>query len=313
MIKSVTKEQAALGRKIRDEWIQRGLSTQPVDRAAAEDGFRLAYRKAEIERDPQVRWFSSPLKGITAAVFLILDNQPTISDAIFRNVLRAADADLNEKIDWQVKQVLERELTGTIAEYTGTIASAVATELDIRGSVIGDARPRVGKIIEKLVNCAVVGTQESFALYDYADRILGIKGASKTRGLLAVNAGWYWPFEKTVIATERPSKILLDDDGKPHCDDGPAIAYADGFSIYCRHGVRVPPEAISRDKGEVKWDDIQVTVDKSVQGALTEIKAEEWSEQKAGDETEEERYEAAMAVKRLAGVGGVRDLVEEEN
>jgi hypothetical protein len=34
--------------------------------------------------------------------------------------------------------------------------------------------------------------------------------------------------------------LRLDDEGRPHSTDGPAIAYADGFEIWADHGVGVP-------------------------------------------------------------------------
>ena len=48
--------------------------------------------------------------------------------------------------------------------------------------------------------------------------------------------GWWWPFGKCVIVSDRPTKLQLDDQGKLHSDRGPAITFADGFEVYVKHG-----------------------------------------------------------------------------
>lgn len=59
---------------------------------------------------------------------------------------------------------------------------------------------------------------------------------------LAETCGWWWPFEKVVVVSEKPSEIHLDETGNLHRDGGPAIAYRDGWSLWFLHGVSVPRE-----------------------------------------------------------------------
>ena len=47
-----------------------------------------------------------------------------------------------------------------------------------------------------------------------------------------------------MILTERPTALHRDAEGRLHHPDGPAIAYADGWSLYAVHGVRVPERVI---------------------------------------------------------------------
>ncbi|WP_066269073.1 DUF6745 domain-containing protein, partial [Blastomonas sp. CCH3-A3] len=53
---------------------------------------------------------------------------------------------------------------------------------------------------------------------------------------------WWWPFENVVITSQRPVTVRWDDARRLHCEDGPAIAYADGYSLYAWHGTRLPGE-----------------------------------------------------------------------
>jgi uncharacterized protein DUF6745 len=54
-------------------------------------------------------------------------------------------------------------------------------------------------------------------------------------------AFWWYPYEKVCIVSDRPEKILvLEENGNLHCENGPAIRFADGFEIYSLNGVLVP-------------------------------------------------------------------------
>jgi hypothetical protein len=83
-----------------------------------------------------------------------------------------------------------------------------------------------------------------------------LTGAQLLHGhvLVARAAGWWWPFERAVILTERPRRLHRDEQGRLHRTDGPAIAYPDGFAVWAWHGVHVPtyvveaPESITVDE-----------------------------------------------------------------
>lgn len=51
---------------------------------------------------------------------------------------------------------------------------------------------------------------------------------------------WVYADEKNVYISERPNLIKFDDENRTHSETGPAISYADGFSVYMWHGIRVP-------------------------------------------------------------------------
>jgi len=47
-----------------------------------------------------------------------------------------------------------------------------------------------------------------------------------------------------VILTDRPTMIERDHEGRLHSEDGPALAYADGYTLHSWHGVTVQREVI---------------------------------------------------------------------
>jgi hypothetical protein len=67
----------------------------------------------------------------------------------------------------------------------------------------------------------------------------------------AESACWWWPHKDFVIVSERPAVIHREQVGprgvgshRLHCEDGPAIAFPDGWAIYAYHGVVVPEKVI---------------------------------------------------------------------
>ena len=61
---------------------------------------------------------------------------------------------------------------------------------------------------------------------------------------LCSSAGTILAGDRICFVSERPKLLKLDNRGLPHCEDGPAILYSDGFCIYAWHGVRFPHDWI---------------------------------------------------------------------
>jgi hypothetical protein len=57
-----------------------------------------------------------------------------------------------------------------------------------------------------------------------------------------LNIGLMYPFDDVCLISQKPSAIHFNESGVIHCDGGPAIEYADGFSVYILNGVRVKKE-----------------------------------------------------------------------
>lgn len=57
-------------------------------------------------------------------------------------------------------------------------------------------------------------------------------------------ASWWWPFEDVAVVCDRPAVRSLDREGRLHAEDGPALAYRDGFAAYFWHGRLVPRWAV---------------------------------------------------------------------
>lgn len=98
----------------------------------------------------------------------------------------------------------------------------------------------------------IYGNHEVYWLsyFDYFQTECGVKGLEKLEGLmeLSKHTGWLNVYEDVVVFQHRPEKITFDDQKRLHCQDGPAIRYRDGLSVYAWHGTIIPEEWIENPK-----------------------------------------------------------------
>ncbi len=47
-------------------------------------------------------------------------------------------------------------------------------------------------------------------------------------------------FDRICLVIERPSKLHLDSELRLHTEGKPAVEFADGYEIYCHHGIKIP-------------------------------------------------------------------------
>lgn len=86
------------------------------------------------------------------------------------------------------------------------------------------------------------------SFHNYFNEVAHIECINKLQGLidLAKHCGWLSMYEDVVVFQHRPEIIKFDDQKRLHCEDGPAIRYRDGYSIYSWHGISIPSEWIER-------------------------------------------------------------------
>ncbi len=85
--------------------------------------------------------------------------------------------------------------------------------------------------------------------YDFLQKECGLH--TETEAALApwrivTSAGWFLPLEKMCFIARRHAVLKRDEVGRLHCEDGPAVVYPDGWSIYAWRGMRVPEYVIER-------------------------------------------------------------------
>lgn len=73
---------------------------------------------------------------------------------------------------------------------------------------------------------------------------------------MLLHCNQYAVHEDFVMISDFPTKLLVDENNQPHCEDGPFCEWSDGSAIYAIHGTYVPrwliefPESITLEKIE---------------------------------------------------------------
>ena len=220
-ITALTPEQEALLPVKAAEWIATGLSTQPADRAAAEEGVRAAYRAAKLDPPRVIIWLDSPLAG-----------------AYGRALTPLAMAQVRDQVGDQVRAQVGDQVGDQVwAQVRAQVRDQVGAQ--VRDQV----RDQVGNWYIGLVDAWATWWS---AWIDVAEGI-GVTGLEPFNGIKTVtqNAGWWWCFKDFAIITDRPAELHRDNQNRLHNENGPAIAYRDGFAVHSWHGTRVPADLVT--------------------------------------------------------------------
>ncbi|WP_067534036.1 DUF6745 domain-containing protein [Nocardia crassostreae] len=224
---------------IQAQWRAVSAGTGRGDRAAAEAGVRLAYRRAGLAEPERIIWAASPLEAVRKLWAVEPQGRPILRNtgASVREAVRSAPwAAERERLHtalgpkafgdhWQATGADLWELTRTIVDrITAGVVAAVARDRK------QETRVRL------LLLDAVLGQHDAAWLSAF-----GTAPGNPLDGLSAVarEAGWWWPYEKVAILTDRPTELHRDEAGRLDRADGPALAYADGFALHSWRGMAV--------------------------------------------------------------------------
>lgn len=216
-----------------DMWRAVAAATGAADRAAAERGVRLAYRKAGLTEPERIVWAASPPAGVRA-VRELGDAGASVRDEVRTYPWAGERRRLHQELGvarwaehWSATGARLWDTTRALADrIRAGVVEALAKEsveaADVRAVLLD----------------AVLGQHDAawLAAFDgHGDRLEGLAEVAR-------HAGWWWPYERAVVICERPTELHRDEAGRLDRGDGPALAYADGFALYAWRGMPVPAE-----------------------------------------------------------------------
>jgi len=271
-ITELTPEQEAALEPHRDMWLDIGLSTERANRTEAEAGAREAYTIAGLDQPEAVIWLDSPMEGAIGAWMLASSLAEeaaagTIAIESRPSIMSLTDTDCDERYP----EVWERIMAviGRDKDYP--------TFSEVWAGTTPSARNGAKSAIREQVRSAAYGQHDAgwLSFNDYFRVVVPVEGTEKVSGLIRVakSCGWWWPFDRAIILTERPTALHLDPQQRLHNADGPAIEYADGFALYSWHGTRVPVEMI---RGE--WDTTRILQEPNAEVRRSAIERLGWDE-----------------------------------
>ncbi|MEU1528635.1 DUF6745 domain-containing protein [Streptomyces fagopyri] len=225
-------------------WRAVAAATGAADRAAAEEGIRLAYRSAGLTGPERVVWVRSPRE----AVQMLMGAPGPDGAALTGDEIGASVRPAVLSAPWAA----ERDRVHRRLGPQGWSGHWHATGAGLWEStrVLVD-RIRAG-VVEQLAGGRAEETRVRLLLLDAAlgqhdaawlsafdtDRPGPLDGAA----MVARAAGWWWPYERVAVVCERPTELHRDEAGRLDRADGPALGYEDGFELYAWRGMPVPGE-----------------------------------------------------------------------
>ncbi|MFF0965345.1 DUF6745 domain-containing protein [Streptomyces sp. NPDC003703] len=243
-------------------WRSSSAAARPADRAAAEEGVRLAYRRAGLAEPERIVWAPSPRAGVRLVQDL-QDAGPSVRDAVRTGPWAAERRRTQTELGaagwsahwaatggplWEPTQALvDRIRRGVLDDLTaaadggGTDTGAGAGGGTGTGSGTGsgsgsEARSEAEAELRLILLDAVLGQHDAPWLAAFDTDRPPLDGLA----LVCRSAGWWWPFEKAAVICERPVALHRDEAGRLDRGDGPALAYPDGFALYAWRGMPVP-------------------------------------------------------------------------
>jgi hypothetical protein len=242
MITQLTDTQLALIPIVRDEWLQIGLSCEPLDLPRAKLAVRKAYRAVKLE--PPTLWFvaDSPLSGAIMATILRAQVGDQVWDQVRAQVGDQVCAPVRDQVVAQVWAHVGAQVRDQVGDQVWAQVGAQVWA-QVWAQVGDQVWAQVGAQVRAQVGDQVFGSHDAswLAFYDFFRRVGLREVTAPLTGLseLARSCGWWAPYQGAAILQHRHIEVHLVD-GILHRDEGPAVLYRDGFAVWALHGVRVP-------------------------------------------------------------------------
>jgi len=241
------------------------LSTTPIDAKKATETVKNIY-VAIGHKAPQVIVCSSPpVADLNFLKQLKIDcmSQNQISPKATGNLGwgKSLLKELFQSVDVGLSRMFWKELCHQIILEPDTDCILVSEfqELAINYPDSRKSESRTySNYLEPLTPTALV---KEIHLTEFLISKLGITLDQKAQELLRCKqqlfeeCGWIFPFEKICIICDRPLHIRFDAENRLHAEGESAIAFADGYSLYFHHGVKLPEKygKVHPDLWQAEW------------------------------------------------------------
>lgn len=236
-IRVLTGRQQALLAVVREDWLRVGLALR-TDWQAVQRIVPAVYLAAGRKPLDSIIALDSPRAGLHSATATAAasksepyDMRAEAGKQIRRHVLGKVRAQVRDQAWAHVQDVVEEQIRRQLTD-------------EVRAELGEEFPPLLGVIWS-----ASHGLQDaaSLAFYDFFARI-GLDAVPLLAALVDLaraGAGWWWPFGKVAIISSAPCLLNRDTENRLHCENGPALAYPDGWAIWAIHGVRVAAKVIT--------------------------------------------------------------------
>ncbi|HJU32912.1 MAG TPA: hypothetical protein VJ740_15720 [Hyphomicrobiaceae bacterium] len=236
-------------------WSALRSRTDRCDRPAAEATACAAYAAAGFDPPRRIVWTAGPVELAARWVRDRASAGENVRAQVVDQVCRKAETAVDRAVGLAVRVSLAGEpRLSRVPAFCTSIDDAVLRDCE---RVRPAFRERLASMFAPhrrgLLSFAASGCNpqsvQSLGPLEYFHDVCGLeRQTERVRGLwqLAAHAGWIVPHRHVCWLAERPEVIRHDAAGRLHCADGPAVAYADGWSSFAWKGVLVPRWVIER-------------------------------------------------------------------
>jgi len=236
MIDRLTPEQEDLMLVYDEKWWPIMSSTEPIDPQKATEAVKQGYLAID-EKEPTIIFCNSPYEGANFALGCGSFSQ--LYEKLGVNFFAKFEEQLYNQMWDKISEQLWHELSCPLyREAWSNFADFFAEQLDERlGESEGILDVEAYEYIDPIL------WAESCATFDFCISILKCHHNRiqwQAVHSFTTQCGWIFPYEKVCIVCDRPRILSFDSQHRLHAEGGPAIQFADGYSLYSYHGVTLP-------------------------------------------------------------------------
>jgi hypothetical protein len=246
-ITELTPDQEAELPIFRQHYLDIATTGGRIDRPALEAALTDAY--AEIGKPaPRLFIFDSPAECLLAIKIFQMPEGDNLRDNLVDNLGDNLGANLRANLGANLWANLRANLRANLMDNLG------ANLWDnLRANLRDNLRDNLGdNLRDNLWNPNFLwGSQDIYwiAWFRFAEKIGCVFTENDARRLnimerISTQCEWWWPFEGTVFASQRPS-VTRDDEGRIHRENGMAVKYRGGYGLSFWHGQVIPNEWVA--------------------------------------------------------------------
>ncbi|XZO03289.1 MAG: DUF6745 domain-containing protein [Microcoleus sp.] len=237
MIEELTPEQEDLMLVYDDKWREIMYSTERIERKKAAEAVKEAYLAID-EKEPEILFCDSPYEAANLVIDcdismnqLYEDFGSNLFERFARQLYNHNWENISEQLSYELSCQLYPEAWSNFADF---FAEQLEERLVQSEGFLG---------VEAYGYIDPIVWAEFAATCDFCFSVLKCKyNPIKWQALksLTTQCGWIFPYEKVCIVCDRPRILSFDSQHRLHAEAGPAIQFADGYSLYSYHGVTLP-------------------------------------------------------------------------
>jgi len=254
-IEQLTAEQAAYLPIFREEWLRVGLSTDRVDKEASTDAIKRLYAAGGYD-EPLIMHFDSPWQCIMSINFIknmgVLKDQ-NLWQSLKQDLWQSLGQNLGPSLGQSLGQDLGQNLWQSLGQNLGqSLGQSLGQDLwQSLGQNLGQSLKQSLEQNPQYVSTYFWGGIDAYwlAWAEFAEKI-GVPIAKQDHLHayidFAKSSGVSYFYPEVAFVSDRPICIHKDDEARLHCEDGPALAFKDGYGVYTWHGTNIPSEWIEQ-------------------------------------------------------------------